>query len=268
MTVVARPAEDPALRIEALTPADLGLDPLLARRAHEYAAEELRRLIFLRVVSPGERLPNELDLAAALDVSHVTVRAALRELEADGLLEVRRGRNGGGYITGVPPLGAGAATVSALKESADSLRHALELRRLLEPEAAALAAGRASAREVTQVRRAQKLVAAREQSDDSAFMAADTGFHLELARAARNPLILRSIEQVLRELAPALQALPESGAWHNRSIVEHEQIVRAVKERRASEARALMLTHITYTERAIEVLLDGLVAPRRRRSQK
>jgi DNA-binding FadR family transcriptional regulator len=154
--------------------------------------------------------------------------------------------------------------VSALKQSADSLRHALEFRRLLEPEAAALAASRAGSRERIQVRQAHTSVAEREESDDSAFMAADTAFHLELARSTRNPLIVRSVEQVLTELAPALQALPESGAWHNRSIVEHEQIVRAVMDGRPSDARALMLTHIASTERAIEVLLDGLVTPRRR----
>jgi DNA-binding FadR family transcriptional regulator len=268
MTAAAKSSEISSLRADALRPADLGLDPLLARRAHEYAAEELRRLVFLRVVGPGERLPSELELAAALDVSHVTVRAALRELEADGLLEIRRGRNGGAFITGVPALSRGSSPLSALKQSAHALRHALEFRRLLEPEAAALAADRAGAHELVQLRRTHRVVVEREESDDSAFMAADTAFHLELARSTRNPLIVRSVEQVLRELAPALQALPESGAWHNRSIVEHQGIVRAIIERRSFDARALMMAHITHTERAIEVLLDGLVSPRSRRTSR
>jgi len=167
------PSATPSRRA-ALTPAALGLDPVLARR---------------------ERLPNELELAEALDVSHVTVRAALRELERDDLLEIRRGRHGGAYITGVPVLGGGASPVGALKQRADALRHALELRRLLEPEAAALAASRAAPRDLVRLRRAHKLVADREEADDSSFMAADTAFHLELARASGNPQIARSIER-------------------------------------------------------------------------
>ena len=254
------PSATPSRRA-ALTPAALGLDPVLARRTHEYAAAELRRLILLRVVNPGERLPNELELAEALDVSHVTVRAALRELERDDLLEIRRGRHGGAYITGVPVLGGGASPVGALKQRADALRHALELRRLLEPEAAALAASRAAPRDLVRLRRAHKLVADREEADDSSFMAADTAFHLELARASGNPQLARSIEQVLRELAPALQALPESGAWHNRSIVEHEQIVGGVLGGDGASARDAMGTHVDSTERAIEVLLQGLIRP-------
>jgi GntR family transcriptional repressor for pyruvate dehydrogenase complex len=247
-----------------LSPADLGLDPVLARRAHESAAAELRRLILLRVVNPGERLPNELELAQALDVSHVTIRAALRELEADGLLEIRRGRHGGAYITGVPALGGGSARVGALKKRAAALRHALELRRLLEPEAAALAAARTNKRGLGRLRRAHTQVVDREERPDSAFMAADTAFHLEIARASGNPLIATSIEQILSELAPALQALPESGAWHNRSIVEHERIVTCVMDGDSDGARVAMATHVAGTERAIEVLLQGLIpAPRR-----
>ena len=251
----------------SLTPADLGLDPVLGRRAHEYAAAELRRLILLRVVNPGERLPNELELAEALDVSHVTIRAALRELGADGLLEIRRGRNGGAYITGVPALGEGSDRIGALKQRAADLRHALELRRLLEPESAGLAATRMGPRGRGRLRRAHALVADREEAPDSAFMSADTAFHLEIARASENPLIAQSIEQILSELAPALQALPESGTWHNRSIVDHEQIVASVINGDRDGARTAMATHIAGTERAIEVLLQGLIPPPRRRSR-
>lgn len=246
--------------------ADLKLDPVLARRAHEYAAEELRRLILLRVVRPGQRLPSELELAEALDVSHVTVRAALRLLEDDGLLEIRRGRHGGAYITGVPALGAGASRVDALQRSAESLRHTLELRRLLEPAAAEAAAERAGPGDLNRIRIAARSVAEREEADDHDFMAADTAFHLELARASRNPLFVEAIERALRELAPALQALPESGAWHNRSTLEHEGIVDRVERGDGPGAAAAMASHIGATERAIEVLLSGLVAaPARRR---
>jgi GntR family transcriptional regulator, transcriptional repressor for pyruvate dehydrogenase complex len=244
---------------------ELTLAPVAIRRAREYAAEELRRLILLRVVSPGDRLPSELELAQALDVSHVTIRGALRELAADGLLEIRRGRRGGAYITGVPPLGDGSVQIDELQRSVDSLPHAVELRRLLEPAASRAAAERASAAERNRIRRAHELVAECEESDDSAFMAADTAFHLEIARASGNPLVCEAIEKVLVHLAPALQALPESGRWHNRSTIEHRAIVEPIIARDGDAAQVAMSTHIAATERAIEVLLTVLTGSERLR---
>jgi GntR family transcriptional repressor for pyruvate dehydrogenase complex len=255
--VVAVPAILPVLK----------LDPVAARRAHEYAAEELRRLILLRVVRPGQRLPSELELGEALDISHVTVRAALRLLEEDGLLEIRRGRLGGAYITGVPPLGASPVQVGALQRSADALRHTLELRRLIEPAAGAAAAERASAKDLRQIRQAQRAVADAEEAEDHDFMAADTAFHLELARASSNPQFVELIERVLSGLAPALAALPESGPWHNRSVHEHERIVDAVAAGDGPGASAAMSDHIGGTERAIEVLLRGLVPAKPQRAR-
>jgi GntR family transcriptional repressor for pyruvate dehydrogenase complex len=242
--------------------ADVRLHPIALPRAHEYAADELRRLILLRVVVPGQRLPSELELGEALEMSPPTIRQALHELEKDDLVEIRRGRNGGAYVTGVPALGDGSVRVDRLKSRADSLRQVLEFRRILEPEAAA-AAARASAAGKAKVRRAQKQVAALEDADDSAFMAADTAFHLTLARAGGNELIVAGIEQILSELAPALQALPESGAWHNRSILDHAEIAGHILEGDAEASREAMGRHIAGTERAIEILLRGLSRPRR-----
>lgn len=246
-----------------LSSSDLTLAPVPLRRAHEYAAEELRRLILLRVVNPGDRLPSEVELAEALDVSHVTIRAALRELEAEGLLEIRRGRLGGAYITGVPPLGKQSIRVDQLQGSVDSLRHALEFRRLLEPEAAAAAAVRATAAERRGIRRAHERVAEREHADDSAFMAADTAFHLAVAGAGGNPLVCEAIEGALAKLAPALQALPESGQWHNRSTVEHAAVLERLLDRDPEGAREAMVEHIAGTEHAVEVLLRVLTRSRR-----
>ena len=71
------------------------LTQVAQRRAHEYVAEQIRRVVVLRVVAPGSRLPYEQELARALGVSRATITQALRQLEREGLVEVRRGRGGG-----------------------------------------------------------------------------------------------------------------------------------------------------------------------------
>ena len=68
-------------------------------RAHEYVAEQIRRQITLRLVASGEPLPAERDLASMFGVGRATVQAAIRLLEADRLVETRRGRRGGTFVT-------------------------------------------------------------------------------------------------------------------------------------------------------------------------
>ena len=68
-------------------------------RAHEYVAEQIRRHIALRLIKPGESLPAERDLAGMFGVGRPTIQHALSLLEAAGLVEARRGRRGGTFIS-------------------------------------------------------------------------------------------------------------------------------------------------------------------------
>jgi DNA-binding FadR family transcriptional regulator len=242
----------------------LELVPVHQRRAHEYVVEELRRAILLRAVGPGERLPSEHDLAELLDVSHITARQALRELEREGLVELRRGRLGGAYVVGVPVLGDGPARLDELRRGARSVRSALEFRRLIEPQAAALAATKANADTIEAVGAARDAVARRVEAPDPAFMAADTAFHLAVAQVSDNPHVHAAVERIQVDIAPALEALPESGPWHARSVTDHADIVSAISDGDHERAHAAMLAHIEATERATLLLLDGLTRRRPR----
>ena len=244
----------------------LRLLPVHQRRAHEYVAEELRRAILLRAVGPGERLPTERELATLLGVSHITTRQALRELEQEGLLDMRRGRLGGAYVRGVPALGDGVARLEELRRAATAVRHALEFRRLIEPEVAAQAARSVDRDSLEAIGSARDAVARRVDDDDAAFMAADTNFHLAIGRATGNPHLTSALERIQADIAPALEALPESGAWHARSIEDHRTVVDAISAGDADAARRAMSAHVETTERSALLLLDGLRRRRRRAS--
>jgi GntR family transcriptional regulator, transcriptional repressor for pyruvate dehydrogenase complex len=242
------------------------LSPIQQLRAREYAAEELRRAILLRAMGPGERLPAEDELAALLGVSQITARQALRELEGEGLLELRRGRSGGAFVRGVPPIGDGVDRLAELRAASDNVRAALDFRRLLEPEIAAHAARTVDRGGIETIAAARDAVARREDDADTAFMAADTAFHLSIARATGNAHLIDSLEEIQARIAPALEALPESGAWHGRSVEEHAAVVAAIEAGDADAARETMARHIETTARAALLLLDGLKPRRRRRA--
>src|SRR4051794_39670314 len=78
----------------------VAFEPIEQPRAHEYVAEQLRRQIGLHVVPVGGALPTERELSAMFGVGRATVQAAVRLLEAERLVETRRGRHGGTFVCG------------------------------------------------------------------------------------------------------------------------------------------------------------------------
>jgi GntR family transcriptional repressor for pyruvate dehydrogenase complex len=226
-------------------------------RAHEYVAEQIRRVILLRVVEPGGRLPYEQDLAAALGVSRSTITHALRMLEHEGLVEVRRGRGGGVFSLGVNADGGDPEVVGALRAEREEVAAAAELRAVVEPAVAALAAERAAPE---QVRALEALNAEMRnaEGDDHRFMRADTQFHLALADAAASPMLLEAVERSRLAHARALEALPDSAAWHERSVEQHERLLAGLREHDAARARAAMERHVNDTNRALTLMLRTL----------
>jgi GntR family transcriptional repressor for pyruvate dehydrogenase complex len=124
-------------------------------RAHEYVAEQIRRHIALRLIKPGEALPAERELAGMFGVGRPTIQHALRLLEATGLVEARRGRSGGTFIThpDQDSLAADDLIVRVMRQRKE-LEDLLLFRRLIEPAVARVAAGTRSSSDIEAMRRA------------------------------------------------------------------------------------------------------------------
>jgi DNA-binding GntR family transcriptional regulator len=89
-------------------------------------------------------------------------------------------------------------------------------------------------------------------------MRADTRFHLELAEAAASPMLLDAVERGRLAHARALEALPDSPAWHARSVEQHERVLAALREHDAGRARTAMERHVNDTNRALTLMLRTL----------
>jgi GntR family transcriptional regulator, transcriptional repressor for pyruvate dehydrogenase complex len=226
-------------------------------RAHEYVAEQIRRAILLRVVEPGGRLPYEQELAAALGVSRSTITHALRLLEREGLVEVRRGRGGGVFSLGVNADGGDPEVVAALRAERATIAAAAELRAVVEPAVARLAAERADAASLHRLEDLNEQMRSA-RGDDHRFMRADTEFHLELAEAAGSPMLADAVERGRLALSRALEALPESPAWHERSVDQHARLLAALGEHDPARAAAAMERHVGDTNRALALMLRTL----------
>ncbi len=226
-------------------------------RAHEYVAEQIRRQIALRLIAAGEPLPVERDLAGMFGVGRATVQAAIRLLEAERLVESRRGRNGGTFVTAVESDGiAKDYLLVRLRRERAHIEEALVFRGAVETFAAGLAARVRRASELAQIRSASERAA--NADADPVFIAQDTEFHLAIARAARNKFVYEAVEVARLVLNDALTALPESKLWHERSTEQHAAIVAAIDRRDPDAAAEAVRGHLATTEQSVRALLKAL----------
>jgi DNA-binding FadR family transcriptional regulator len=166
------------------------LSPLTVPPAHQHVVDRLRRSIALGEFLPGERLPAERTLAESLGVSRVTVREALKTLQEAGLVEARRGANGGHIV--LDPSDAPEERRRRLRDMAPLMRTVYEFRQAIEPVAAGLAAQRRSDAQLAAITGANEALAT--SGDAAGFRQADSAFHLEIAAASCNQMLHDAIE--------------------------------------------------------------------------
>ena len=194
----------------------------------------------------GDKLPTEAAFMGEFGVSRTVVREALSKLQASGLVETRHGI--GTFVVG---LGDGSAFRIAPQQLA-TLRDVvalLELRIGLETEAAALAAQRRTARNLTVMREAlDQFTLAVEQGRDA--VAADFSFHLEISRATQNPHFAELMAALGTAVIPRARldtgGAPDAErlAYLRRVNSEHESILDAIASQDRDAARAAMRTHL------------------------
>ncbi|MFD4908787.1 FadR/GntR family transcriptional regulator [Kitasatospora purpeofusca] len=213
------------------------------------AIEQIRELIRTGALPPGSKLPPEPVLAAQLGLSRNLAREAVKALAVARVLEVRRGD--GTYVTSLQPSvlleGLGGA-VELLQSDAAALRDLIEVRRLLEPAATALAATRISDGQLAEVK--AHLDAMREARDDvEQLNAHDAAFHRAVVSATGNETLLTLLEGISgRTLrARVWRGLTDAHAA-GRTLAEHEAIFNALSARDASLGQAAALLHVSSTE--------------------
>jgi DNA-binding FadR family transcriptional regulator len=215
-------------------------------------ADAVRRLeqLALTELEPGAELPSEADLAADLGISRLTVREAIKALQARGLVEISRGRRPVVAFPNARPIGD--YFTSVIRRDPRQLLDLLEVRRALEVHIASLAAQRATRSAVTSMELALESMRSA-PSDSDAIHEADIRFHEALAAASGNQLMAFLIEAMESPLhASRLQSLRGHlvrGGTVEDVIEQHERILERVRARDAKGAAAAMREHLAQTGR-------------------
>lgn len=225
--------------------------PIARRKTYELVAERLVAMIGEGTLRPGDPLPTERELTDGFQVGRSSVREALRMLESQGVI---RGANAGAFVVAeaMHPLNSSLRLLFALDERA-GIHDLFELRRILECEAAALAAERHTDEHL------REMDAAIEQMADGLgdgrgdrFIDADLRFHLALAGATGNRLVLHSmhaVRDVLRRALMTVYTIPQSP---ESAVVEHRAIRKAIAAGDADGARREMDSHLARVETDVE----------------
>jgi GntR family transcriptional repressor for pyruvate dehydrogenase complex len=217
----------------------------------ETAVEQLATAIRLGVRADGEALPPERELAERLGVARNTLREAIAALRESGMVTTRRGRGGGTIVTyaghepgvGTSPVRTGAA-----------LADAMDFRRIVEPGAAALAAGRALAAD----QRAwllERLTEVDEAPDNAAHRLADSRLHLAIATLSGSPMVIEAVTRAQAALHELLAAIPVLRRNIDHSTDQHHAVVTAILAGDPLGAREAMEEHCDATA----ALLRGLI---------
>lgn len=231
-----------------------------ATATYELVVEQLRKAIFLGRFMPGDKLPPERDLTKQMLVSRTTIREAIRVLEGEGLVAVKRGAAGGLVV--LPQDRLSPSHIEAYMETQRELLDALfEYRLANECAAAALAAKRREKKHLVRLRRAlaemDALCANRESRANTAniarFFSCDSEFHLVIAEAAMNHFLLNAVEQ-----SRAGMFLPVGKVFNrleDRANDHHQGIYQAIDQQNPELAAQRMKMHIEATRASLYDLM-------------
>lgn len=226
--------------------------PIRRERIHESIVAQIQQRLERSELKPGDQLPAERVLAEQFRVSRASVREALRSLE---LLGVTESRPGGGTFIRVASPDALLRPLAALARAHD-VREVLEVRELLEPALAALAAERATSSDVEALR---EVLAQQEEKvrRGESFVEEDTRFHFLVAQAAKNELVLRMLHVVMDVLRSSRDEWLQSPDRARSSLAGHRALLAAIEGHDADGARRSSADHVHHVGSGLIALLEG-----------
>jgi GntR family transcriptional repressor for pyruvate dehydrogenase complex len=216
--------------------------PIRTLKPFQAAVTQIVEAILAGDLQVGDRLPSERALAAQMEVSRPTLREAVKVLQQAEVLEARR--NGTFVRSDVIPRDL---TEKRSKMPLSQVADVLEARRLFEPRIAQLAGLRATHQDLDNLQ--QLLELQRTHADDrDRMLGLDSRFHLSIARATHNPLVVSQARVVIREHELARDAVVQTPLDIGVVIESHERMVDAIAGGDAHEIESAVMAHLALFE--------------------
>lgn len=223
----------------------------------EKAAGSLLDYIVKNRLEPGKRLPNEHMLADMLKVGRGTVREAVKLLESQGIVSVRHGA--GIFVAGHSKLPGISWELKAVAGLLDVDLDLAQICTLLEPELAAMAAENATDEEMDKLERLCLELEECIETEGNGKMGlnggggyknGDLAFHIQIAVCSGNKAAASLVAAMEEGMGPIFEDPGYSVL--RRTVLEHRELVRAIRNRKSWEAKEIMLFHVLGNKRELE----------------
>lgn len=224
------------------------------KRLYQQIADDIERLILDGTFPHESRLPSEQELAEHYEVSRNVIREALKSLKEKGLVSIRTGS--GTYVRRPTTEPVSEALNRFVRHSKDqfSLAHFYEIRRMIEPDSASLAAQRATPDEVEIIRRQLKAME-ENQHDSQAWSQADLDFHCAVTAATHNPLLCSILNALIEPLRQVISAGHADPYGPQAGLHAHSRILAAIEAHDSQGAYQAMLEHLFDSEQRLMGIL-------------
>jgi len=222
--------------------------PIDKSRLFLQVSRQLRKSIFGGEYQPGQRLPNERELAETFGTSRIIVREAIWDLKKSGLVEVKRGAHGGAFVQEM----SHDAVTSVMRDVASLGKvrpaHIIEVRLLIEPAVAALAAERASEEDLAEMSQYLEVVP-KQQTDE--YVRWQIGFHRMVAQASQNPLFAMQVNIFLDFSEDMVLSLRRKDRLYH-DTTTHPAILEKIVNHDPKGARRLFHDHLLEIKPAFD----------------
>lgn len=232
------------------------LRPVRVASAVDEVSDRLLTAIAVGDFLPGERLPVERELTRLLRVSRPTVREAIGRLQAVGVIEIRRGRNGGAYVRDTWTESSAAAVRRTLVPRWEEFEQLFDLRGLVEGMVAATAARRRRPEDLEPMREALTAYLSAPTPRDA--QAADSAFHQSVREATHNPQIAMLSRDLLARISLGFPVEPwgkgERAHFHEGGE-DHKALYEAIATGEPERAEEIAREHFTISADMIRAVL-------------
>jgi DNA-binding FadR family transcriptional regulator len=229
--------------------------PIQTDRISNVVVDQIKDAVFQKKLKAGDKLPSERQLMDQFKTSRVTIREAIKTLEQFGILEIKRGIEGGAFIRDPNTKFVSNFLQDMFSMEKIKISDLTEARMAIEPFSVRLATERITEDSLEKVR--QNIQEARECLDrknknDARLL--DLEFHRLIAQASQNPVIFFMIDSIMDIMENNISSIPLSAKPVERTNQYHEEIYAALRDRDVRKTEELMLRHIQEIHDALEAL--------------
>ena len=221
-------------------------------RLYQEIVDQIQQQILSGALKPGDQIPAERDLADRFGVSRTAVREAIKSLTEKGLIEVFVGR--GTFVTTLSPDRVVESMTLLLRNQPHNVASLHEVRELLEVPTARLAAERRSDEHLDRMR-ALATEMYEERAVPARLIDSDTEFHIEVARATGNPVLVLLTQTVVALLRSERIYRDDWASMLPGALDQHQEIIDAIADRDGDRAAAAMSDHLAHVALPVTALL-------------